>query len=116
MPRTRSALALLDAAVVLTLSLPSFAMTLPASAASEPLDVSLDEWAEVAVASGSPKPASGDEKQRVPKTPPGEKERAGDEKKDKDDKDDRRQTTTTTSSDAVTAILGKTAPHPDPRC
>lgn len=89
MPPTRSALALLEAAVVLTLSLPSFVMTLPASAASEPLYVALDEWAEVAVASGSPKPASGDEKQRVPKTPRGEKERAGDEKKNDDDKDDK---------------------------
>ena len=83
---TRSALALLDAAVVLTLSLPSFVMPRPASAATEPRDV--DEWAEVTVASRSPKPASDDEKQRVPKTPASEKQRTGDEKKDKDDKDD----------------------------
>ena len=76
MPRAPSALAFLDAAAVLILALSSLVMTPPASAASDAL-------------SGSPKPTSDDDKQRVPKTPSGEKERAGDEKKDKDDKDDK---------------------------
>jgi hypothetical protein len=101
MPRTRSALAFLDAAVVLTLALPSLVMTPPASAARERRYALPDQWTEVAAGSDSPEPASDDdkkrvpntpasddEKERVPKTPTGEKERAGDQKKDKDDKDD----------------------------
>src|SRR5882672_437031 len=101
MHRTRSALASLHAAVVLTLALPSLVMTPPATAAPERGYAPLDQWTEVAAASDSPEPASDDdknrvpntpasddEKERVPKTPSGEKERAGDQKKDKDDKDD----------------------------
>jgi len=88
MPTTRSALALVDAAVVLILSLHSFAMAVPASAALEPRDVLLDQWTEIAAASSSPKPASDEEKKRVPKTQPDEKGRAGDEKKKEEDKDD----------------------------
>lgn len=88
MPRTPAALAFLDAAVFLALTLPSLAMSPTASAAPEPLDVLPDLWTEVATAADSPKPASDDEKQRVPKSPSGEKGRAGDEKKDKDEKDD----------------------------
>lgn len=89
MPCAPPALALLDAAVVLTLTLPSLATPSTASAAFEPPDAFLDPWPEVAIASGSPKPASDDEKQRVPKTPSGEKGRAGDETKDKEDKDNK---------------------------
>jgi len=85
MPRTRPALAFLDAAVVLTLALPSLVMTPSASAAPERRYALLDQGTEVAA---GPEPASDDEKQRVPKTPSGEKERAGDQKKDKDNKDD----------------------------
>src|SRR5258705_8456001 len=89
MPRTRSALAFLDAAVVLTIALPLLVMTPPTSAAPERRHALLDQWTEVAAASDSHEPASDDEKQRVPKTPSGEKERAGDQKKDKNDKDDK---------------------------
>ncbi len=87
MPRTRSALTFLDAAAVLTLALPLLVMTPPASAASERRYALPDQLTELAAAD-SPRPPSDDEKERVPKTPPGEKERAGDQKKDKDDKDD----------------------------
>src|SRR6266849_3142422 len=75
MPRTRSALAFLDAAVVLTLALPSLVMTPPASAAPERHYALLDQWTEAAAASDSAGPASDDEKKRVPNTPASDDEK-----------------------------------------
>ena len=50
MPRTRSALAFLHAAVIFTLVLPSLVMTPPASAARERRCALPDQWTMVAAA------------------------------------------------------------------
>ena len=83
MPRTLTALASL-VPIIGTLTL--FSLLLVSSASAEPLPsstaLSLTGWSD----SSGPDPEG--DKQRVPKTPEGEKERQGDQKKDKDDKDD----------------------------
>ena len=87
MPRTLSALASL-VAVIGTLTLLSILLVSSASAVPQPpctvlsLTAAAEGWSD----SAGPDPEG--DKQRVPKTPEGEKERPGDQKKDKDDKDD----------------------------
>jgi len=87
MPRALTALASL-AAVIVPLTLLSLFFVPSASAVPQPPSAvsSLMAGAQGWLEFSGPDPEG--EKQRVPKTPEGEKERQGDEKKDKDDKDD----------------------------
>src|SRR6267378_2640432 len=80
MPRIVTALASL-VPVIGTLTL--FSLLLVSSASAEPKPSST-----VLSLTDSSGPDPEGDKQRVPKTPEGEKERPGDQKKDKDDKDD----------------------------
>src|SRR5258705_3081627 len=87
MPRTLSALASL-VAVMWTLTLLALLLVSSASAAPRPPSTVLSLVAGEEGWSDSAGPDPEGDKQRVPKTPEGEKERPGDQKKDKDDKDD----------------------------
>jgi len=85
-PRTLTALASL-VTVIWTMTLLSLLPVRSASAAPQPTSTVLSLGAGGEGSSESPPDPEG-EKQRVPKTPAGEKERPGDQKKDEDDKDD----------------------------